>query len=157
MRTGTVLSMPYRPAGVLVTAIVSGALLIACNANRGCTPTRLILEDIEASQQSQLRVPVRLVTVDNEPVPNRIVTFSLLRNPDDLPIKFVGDHTDSEGAVTGDFAQYARVRPRAPQEITRARLLYVEYSNPDDLRDDIQPNYCSTDSTVNFRYTGAFG
>ena len=64
--------------------------------------------------------------------------------------------TDADGAVAVDI--YADVAD-LPLDFTNAdvkaaRFMLVDYTNPDGFRSDVQPNFCSSEKTVRFRYDG---
>jgi hypothetical protein len=143
----------------LAAACLAAAVLgpAACDVETdGCTPTRLLVDATDASEPAQLRLSARLVTEAGDPVPGRVVDFAVRTGPDAIALSVGAGETGPDGVVQADA--YAEALPfRQVQEaLASARLLYVEYENPDDLNAGARPNYCSAETTVDFRWRGTF-
>ena len=120
-----------------------------------CTETEIEIGDVSASRPEDLRLTARLTTEDGQPVPKRSLDFMVRDEEDGATEQFGSATTDPMGTVQVDL--YAQV-VKTPWDDVRAkiktaRFLYVEYSNPDAFR-SAEPNYCSSFTTVPFRYDG---
>lgn len=91
---------------------------------------------------------------DDQPLGDRVVKYGL-RTPDFSGYSFQSaGRTDQKGEVVFDLYAEARRDPGADEVSRTAKTLTAFYQNPDALDDRKQPNFCSSETTVSFRYTG---
>ncbi len=152
--------MRLRFARLTSGLIVSGlSLIVSCSGGLEtdkCTKTRLVVSPVDATDPAQLRISARLETEDGQPVANRPVIFSPTDGPKGPTVEAFGAETDANGTATVDMLPTAVKFRVTAESIRRATALRLVYNNPDGLNDAIQPNYCSTETAVPFRYTGGF-
>ena len=72
-----------------------------------------------------------------------------------------GTNPGQVAAITSKIPKPADYSDPTDQKTTaegvlQTTLLFVEYENPNALDGDVQPNYCSSEVTVDFRFTGSF-
>ncbi len=132
--------------GVVVVLLVIAGAAQGCSIETDkCTATRIEAEDVADVRAAT----ARLVTASGDPLPDRVLELGL-RVPD-VPGNATarGKCTDANGAVTFDLPAAAREDPFVAQYLPNVTQINWYYRNPDALDDTAQPNYCSSEKTVN--------
>lgn len=120
----------------------------------GCIKTRVEFAPVSAKVPADLRLAARLVTISGEPVPGRDVDFAVRSKPGASASTLMSATTDVQGYAKGDV--YANLLPGGTDiaNMRSATRMVADYDNPDALNREAQPNYCSSNTEVDFRYTG---
>lgn len=123
----------------------------------GCTKTRMefSLPDPVAGKPTDLRFKARLVTTKGAPVPGQRVDFSVRAAPKMSADILTTGETDTQGNVSVNDA-YTRLLPGGTrvESLRSATRLVASYRNPNNFNAEADPNYCSSNTEVDFRYTG---
>lgn len=151
-----------RVVPLLLSVAVLGSGLGGCRqGGRGpletskCQETQIETSAVDGAKPGDLQLRARLTTKDQgRPVSDRVVRFALRVPAKSGNAYETGGRTNANGEASVDLYAEAKRSGFANDNLKIANELFVSYQNPDAINDDKQPNYCSSDTTVTYRYTG---